>query len=70
MTPRGLCAAAAALRAGEVRATELLAQAVAAAEAAAALNAFAWLDADGARDQAARCDAAAARGEWRGPLHG
>lgn len=70
MTPGGLCAAAAALRAGEVRATELLAQAVAAAEAATALNAFAWLDADGARGQAARCDAAAARGEWRGPLHG
>jgi amidase len=35
-----------------------------------ALNAVVTLDADRARDRAADADAAAARGEWWGPLHG
>ncbi len=62
--------AAEALRRGETRASDLVAVALEQAQAATQLNTLAYLDADGARQQAATLDAEAKRGQWRGPLHG
>lgn len=62
---------AAAIRAGTLRAADALEASLRRqAEVGATLNALVALRADGAREDAERADAEAARGHWRGPLHG
>jgi amidase len=62
---------AAALRAGEISSAELLRLHLAQVEAEnPRLNAVVTLDAERALSAAEHSDAAAARGEWAGPLHG
>src|SRR5437660_4067776 len=62
---------AAAIRAGEVSATEVLqAHLAQIARANPALNAVITLDIEGAEQRAREADAALARGEIWGPLHG
>lgn len=64
-------AIAAAVRAGTLRAADAVdASLRRLAEVNGTLNAVVAVRADGAREDAARADAEAARGAWRGPLHG
>lgn len=66
-----IVSAAAALRAGTASAVRLVERAIDAhARHGAATNAFIAFDAKGALAEAQACDADAARGVWRGPLHG
>ena len=62
--------AAAALRRRETTALALTEAAIARHEETRALNAFITFDGDTARETARALDADAARGHWRGPLHG
>jgi amidase len=62
---------AAAIRAGRISSRELLDLFASRIERLdGAFNAVVTLDLDGARVEADRADADAARGDWRGPLHG
>ena len=66
-----LVAASAALREGAVTAVELVTRAIEAhARHGQATNAFITFAPEAGLDQARACDADAARGRWRGPLHG
>ena len=70
-TPTTIAAAAAALRGGRATAVELVTDAIAAYDAhGAATNAFIAFTGDQALEDARALDAEAARGQWRGPLHG
>ena len=60
----------AALRRGEITATELTSRALARAEETSSLNAFIRLDAPGARAAALAADRALRAGSDQGPLHG
>lgn len=69
--PQHISDAARALRAREIRATDLLEACLARIDALnRTLNAFITVDADGARAAAAAADAELDAGRWRGPLHG
>lgn len=62
---------AAALRSGRITAEALLERQLARVDAVnGAINAIIWQDRDAALAEARRCDAEAARGAFRGPLHG
>lgn len=66
-----IVSAAAALRARTVSAVELVERAIDAhARHGAATNAFIVFNGEGALAEARACDVEAARGQWRGPLHG
>lgn len=66
-----IVAASAALREGSITAVDLVTRAIEAhARHGQATNAFITFAPDAALDQARACDADAARGRWRGPLHG
>ena len=63
--------ASAALREGSITAVDLVTRAIEAhARHGKATNAFITFAPEAALDQARACDADAARGHWRGPLHG
>ena len=69
--PGTIRAAAAALRAGPVRGTDLVEESLLAVEKFdGQFNGVAHLMADAARAEAATLDEEAAAGRWRGPLHG
>ena len=66
-----ITAASAALRRGELSATALVERAIEKYERhGAATNAFITFTPETALEEARACDAEAARGHWRGPLHG
>lgn len=62
--------AQAAMRAGTASARDLVAEALARLAATGSLGAAVSVDAEAVLAEAGRCDAEAARGRWRGPLHG
>ena len=65
-----IAGAQAALRAGTLSAREMVAEALARLAATESLGAAVSVDPEAVLAEAGRCDAEAARGCWRGPLHG